>query len=167
MYATGVKTDERFTCEDTVTVTLKFEKNRIASFTLSYNGGDVDDYRVVGEKGDLYSNPAYQVASSMEHELTVGKKKSSESFKTTDHFGGELKYFSDCILQDRRPEADGEEGMLDVRVLVAIEKALETNQPQKLAPYYRKRRPEPDQVEELGKVKEPELVGAHKPSEGQ
>ena len=57
--------------------------------------------------------------------------------------------------------------MLDVRVLAAIERALATRQVQHLEPYYRKRRPVPEQVEKLSAVKEPELVGAHKPSEGQ
>ena len=166
--ASGVCTDDdRFTMEDTVSVTLKFPKERMASFTLSYSGGDVDEYRIVGSKGDLYSNPAYQVATAIEHELTVEKKKNRESFKTTDHFGGELKYFSECILEDRRPEADGEEGMLDVRVLVAIENALLSGETQTLEPYYRKRRPSTGQAETLRPVKEPELVGAHKPSDGQ
>ena len=148
-------------------MTLKFDAGRVASFVLSYNAGDVDDFRVVGERGDLFSKPAYQVGSPLSHELTVQKKTSSESFKATDQFGGELKYFSDCILEDRRPEADGEEGMLDVRVIAAVERALETGQPQTLPPYHRSRRPVSDQVEKLSKVKEPELVGAHKPSDGQ
>jgi hypothetical protein len=39
-----------------------------------------------------------------------GKKKSKQSFKNTDHFGGEMKYFSDCILNGVDPEPDGEEG---------------------------------------------------------
>lgn len=172
--ALGVNTDpERFADEsgkpfaDTVAMTLKFPDERVASFSVSYSGGDVDEYRVVGSKGDLYSNPAYQVGTSIEHELTVEKKKSTESFKTTDHFGGEMKYFSDCIVNNKQPEPDGEEGMLDVRVLEAIERALVTGQAQHLPAYTRKRRPDPKQVQKLSKVKEPELVGAHKPSEGQ
>lgn len=172
--ALGVNTDpERFTDEsgmpfdDTVAVTLKFPGERVASFSLSYSGGDVDEYRVVGSRGDLYSNPAYQVGTGMQHELTVMKKKSTESFKTTDHFGGEMKYFSECILGDKQPEPDGEEGMLDVRVLEAVKEALATGQTQHLPPYTRKRRPDPKQVQELSKVNEPELVAAHKPSEGQ
>ena len=167
VFATGVNTDGRFDFEDTVSVTLKFPGHRVAAFTLSYNGGDVDDFRVVGERGDLFSEPAYQVGSAMEHVLTVEKHKSSESFKKTDHFGGELKYFSDCILNNKNPEADGEEGLLDVRVLQAIEQSLLSGQPQSLAPYYRKRRPVPSQVEELSAVKEPELIMSHKPSAGQ
>ena len=172
--ALGVNTDpERFTDEsgkpfdDTVAVTLTFPAGRVASFSLSYSGGDVDEYRVVGRKGDLYSNPAYQVGTAIKHEWTVDKKKSTDSFKTTDHFGGEMKYFSECIVENKRPEPDGEEGMLDVRVLEAIEKALATGQVQHMEPYTRTRRPDPKQVQKLSKVKEPELVGAHKPSEGQ
>ena len=172
--ALGVCTDpQRFRdtrgtpSDDTVAVTLTFPDERVASFSLTYSGGDVDEFRVVGSKGDLYSNPAYQVGSGMKHELTVDKKKSTESFKTTDHFGGEMKYFSECIADDRQPEPDGEEGMLDVRVLEAIERALATGQAQELPPYKRTRRPDVKQVQTLGKVTEPELVGAHKPSEGQ
>ena len=97
----------------------------------------------------------------------MNKKKSSESFKETDHFGGELKYFSECILNDVEPEPDGEEGLLDVRVLAAVEQSLLTGQVQKLAPYKRTRRPVMDQVQTLRAVSEPELVAAHKPSEGQ
>jgi predicted dehydrogenase len=174
VFATGVCTDpERFVdvdgrpFEDTVAVTLKFEAARVAAFCLSYNGGDVDDYRIVGNKGDLFSDPAYQVGVQIEHKLTVAKAKSSESFKKTDHFGGELKYFSDCILSGKDPEPDGEEGMLDVRVLEAIERALQTGAVQKLTPYTRSKRPDVEQKETLGAVKEPELVGAHKPSDGQ
>lgn len=167
VYAAGVRTDERFNFEDTVSVTLKFPGNRLASFSLTYNGGDVDDYRVVGELGDLFSEPSFQVGLSIEHEMTIAKKKHAESFKKTDQFGGELKYFSDCILEDREPEADGEEGLLDVRVIAAIEQSLLSGERQAIAPYYRKRRPVGEQVEELGAVSEPELVGAHKPSEGE
>ena len=167
VFATGVQTSERFNFDDTVAVTLKFEKNRVASFVLSYNAGDIDDFRIVGETGDLFSKPAYQVGGAMAHELTVEKKTSSESFKKTDHFGGETKYFSECVIDGTDPEPDGEEGMLDVRVLEAVERALKTGQIQRLEPYHRKRRPMPEQEQRLGSVKEPELVGAHKPSDGQ
>ena len=167
VFATGVQTDERFNFEDTVAVTLKFPANRVAAFVLSYNGGDVDDYRIVGEFGSLMSEPAYQVGMAMEHKTIIQKKEASESFKKTDHFGGELKYFSECVLKDREPEPDGEEGMLDVRVLVAIEQSLKTGQPVQLAPYTRTRRPTGEQEQKLSAISEPELVGAHKPSEGQ
>ena len=167
VFATGVISDpQRFDFEDTVAVTLKFEDRRMATFTVSYTGGDVDDYRVVGELGDIFVQPAYQVGTKIEYITTIQKKKSHESFKKTDHFGGELKYFSDCILNDRQPEADGEEGMLDVRVFEAIEKSLKTGEVQRLEPYQRSKRPVQGQVEELSAVKEPALVHASKPDQG-
>ncbi|GAC1421569.1 MAG: Gfo/Idh/MocA family oxidoreductase [Acidobacteriaceae bacterium] len=165
VFATGVCTDpDRFNFEDTVAVTLKFPGSRLAAFTLSYNGGDVDDFRVVGTKGDMFSQPAYQVGLAPEHITTVEKKKHAQKFHRTDQFGGELKYFSQCILDDRTPEPDGEEGLLDVRVIEAIERSLRTGQRQELDPYYRSRRATADQVEELRPVAEPELIGAKKPS---
>ena len=45
------------------------------------------------------------------------EKKEENSFKNTDHFGGELKYFSECILNNESPELNAEEGFADVRVL--------------------------------------------------
>ncbi len=172
--ATGVCTDpERFVdadgkpFDDTVAVTLKFEPERVAAFVLSYSGGDVDEYRVVESRGDLFSKPAYQVGVEIEHVSTVEKKESKEAFKKMDRLGGELKYFSNCILEDRRPEFDGQEGLLDVRAIAAVERSLETGLAQKLEPVYRGRRPDPAQVEELDAMKEGDLVGAHKPCEGQ
>ena len=166
--AAGVRTDpERFRdFEDQVAVNLVFPGARIATMLMSYSGADLDDFRVVGTLGDLYSTPAFGMNVGMKHTVTIGKSKSEESFPKTDHFGGELKYFSDCILNDRHPEADGEEGMLDIRVIAAVQKALQTGQPQKLEPYTRKRRPTGDQVIKLSSTKEPQLIDAHKPAEG-
>ena len=112
------------------------------------------------------SEPAYQVGAQIKHLLTVGKSKSGESFKRTDHFGGELKYFSGCILNDREPEPDGEEGMLDVRVIAAAEQSLLTNSVQTLTPFRRSRRAAPEQVEKLKVTHEPELIAVHQPSKG-
>jgi predicted dehydrogenase len=167
VFATGVCSDpDRFHFDDTVAVTLKFPGARLAAFTLTYNGGDVDDFRIVGNKGDLFSEPAYQVGLAIEHVKSVHKQKHTQRFPKTDQFGGELKYFSGCILNGTTPEADGEEGLLDVRVLAAIERALATGQPQTLPPYCRSKRPIASQVETMAPHEEPELVGAHKPSEG-
>jgi predicted dehydrogenase len=142
---------------------MRFPGERVATFTVGYNGGDVDEFRVVGAKGDLFSQPAYQVGTAAEHTLTVRGKKRVQRFPRTDQFGGELKYFSQCILEDREPEPNGEEGMLDVRVIEAIENSLRTGRAQKLEPYVRSRRVTADQVEELRPVREPELIGAKKP----
>ncbi len=166
--AVGVRTDpERFRdFHDQVAVNLVFPGARLATMLMSYSGAELEDYRIAGTLGDLYSSPAFGMNTAMKHVTTIGKSKREESFPKTDHFGGELKYFSDCILNEKRPEADGEEGLLDVRVLAAVEKALGTGQPQQLQPYTRRRRPTEDQVMKLRATEEPQLIDAHKPQEG-
>jgi predicted dehydrogenase len=165
--AVGVKSDGKFIgFDDTVAVTLKFSGGRLATMVMSYNGADLDDFRIVGGLGDIYASPAFGMNVAVRHTTTINKKKSEESFPKGDQFGGELKYFSDCVLEDKRPEADGEEGLLDVRVIVAVEEALKTGKSVTLEPYKRRRVALEGQKVELGAVKEPQLVDAHKPSDG-
>ena len=99
--------------DDTVSVILRFPENRLAKFTISYYGISLDTYTVVGTKGCLTMNPGYIYGKPLEQFLKFQTKEQHESFKNTDHFGGEMKYFSDCILNSREPEPDGYEGLAD------------------------------------------------------
>jgi predicted dehydrogenase len=150
--------------DDTVTVMLRFPEGRLAHFAVSYYGNAIDAYTVLGTKGSLQVQPGYTYGKSLEHFLTVGAKEDKISYKNTDHFGGEMKYFSDCILHDIDPEPDAEEGLADVRVLEAIQRSLATGQVQTLAPFARSKRIDPDQVVRLGALKPPEPVHASSPS---
>ena len=85
-------------------------------------------------------NPGYMFGMALEQRTVIGQTKLHQSFKATDQFGGQMMYFSGCILDDRDPEPDGEEGLADVRVLEAILEARRTGQPQHL-PAVRARAP--------------------------
>lgn len=153
--------------DDTVAVTLRFPGNRLAQFVLSYYGNTLDTYAVVGTKGSVEVNPAYMYGKPLEHTVTLGESNSHASFKNTDHFGGELKYFSDCILEDREPEPDGEEGYADVRVLEGIVQALKTGGPVALEPFTRTKRIDTKAQEEtLRAQKSPALVNTSNPGKG-
>jgi predicted dehydrogenase len=153
--------------DDTVTAMLRFPDERLAQFTVSYYGSAIDSYTIVGTKGTLQVQPGYTYGKSVEHFLNSGGKENRTSYKSTDQFGGELKYFSQCILEDLDPEPDAEEGLADVRVLEAIDLALKTGQVQKLPPFARSKRIDPDQVVRLGAVKPPEPVHASGPEKEQ
>ncbi len=150
--------------DDTVCVTLKFSKNRAAQFVLGYALAAVDEYRLLGTKGFLQVNPAFQVGMQIEHRTRFGEKTDHDTFKETDHFGGETKYFSQCIIEGRDPEPDGEEGWCDVRVIEAIRQSLETGKPVTLEPYKRKRQIALEQEQRLGTVSVPKFVDAEKPA---
>jgi predicted dehydrogenase len=149
--------------DDTVTVMLRFPEGQLAHFTISYFGNAIDSYTVLGTKGSLQVQPGYTYGKALEHYLTIGEKEDKTSYKNTDQFGSEMKYFSDCILNDIDPEPDAEEGLADVRVLEAIERALKTGEVQKLPPFTRTKRIDPDQVVKLSPVKPPEPVHASSP----
>ncbi len=149
--------------DDTVAVTLRFPGNRIAQFVVSYQANTIDSYVVLGTKGSVQVNPGYMFGMSLEQSTVIGEKKSHRSFKNTDQFGGELKYFSDCILHDRDPEPDGEEGYADVRVLEGIVRALRSGRSETLAPFTRGRRIDTANVQTLAAKRTPELVNASNP----
>lgn len=152
--------------DDTFAVTLRFPGDRLAQFTVSYAANNVDSLTISGTKGSIHMDPAYGFGDAMEQRVTIGEKKSHESFKPTDQFGGEMRYFSDCILEDRDPEPDAEEGIADLRVIEGVLEALKTRGPVTLPPFVRARRISADQEQTLSPIKVPELVHAASPTGG-
>ena len=139
--------------------------DKLASFTVSYAMNNIDSLIVAGMKGSIHMNPAYGFQSGIEQNLTIGDKQSHEKSKHTDQFGGEMRYFSDCILNDRDPEPDAEEGLSDLRVIEGIVAALKTGGRVELPPFTRTRRIDPaSQRQTLSAVTPPEQVKAKSPT---
>lgn len=150
---------------DTVAVTLRFPGERLAQFTISYFGNPTNVFAGVGTKGTVMLDPCYMFGKPLEQTIAIKDKKSKESFKNTDHFGGEMKYFSDCILNNKQVEPDGEEGYADVRVLEGVLEALRSGSSVHLEPFTRTKRIDPDtQQMTLGAVSTPDLVNTKNPS---
>lgn len=153
-----------FGFHDTVSVTLRFPEDRLAQFTVAYGLTDADEYRVVGEGGTLRVSPGYTLSDGLRHALTLDGSTVETAFRAVDQFAGQTAYFSDCILENRAPEPDGEEGLLDVRVLCAIERALATGRSQELSPAYRSKRPLGDQRSDFPPAAKPDLIHAAPPA---
>jgi len=164
--ALASKTDRGLGADDTVSVIMRFTEGRQASFTLSYSATDIDRFHLVGTDGLIEAMPAFGFGegTAISYRLTKGSDTEEHRAPVVDQFGGETDYFSDCILNDRDPEPNGEEGVLDMRILVAIEKAIETGMPQKLEPISRQRRIGPDQERKLELAAVPDFVNADTPA---
>ncbi|MBE7209691.1 MAG: Gfo/Idh/MocA family oxidoreductase [Gluconacetobacter diazotrophicus] len=163
-HRTDLSGDEDF--HDTVAVTLRFPGNRLAQFVLSYALNAIDTFVAAGTRGSITLNPSYMFGAPLEHYTAIGESKGHDSFKSTDHFGGELRYFSECILENRDPEPDAEEGLADVRVLDGIAEAVRTGGPVTLPPFTRTRRIDPAHAQTLSAKKPPELVNVSSPAAG-
>jgi predicted dehydrogenase len=137
---------------------LRFDGDRIAAFITSFNAADVASYRIVGTKGQLYVNPAYEYAEGLAYELTINGKTTRKRIGKRDQFAPELLYFSDCILKDRDPEPSGEEGLQDVRVVQALYESASTGKAVAIPAFERTKRPTGRQRITRPGVREPDLV---------
>jgi predicted dehydrogenase len=144
--------------------TMRFSGNRIATFVCSFNGGDRSMYEIVGTKGSLRVDPAYELAQPLVHYLTTGGETQKEIFRRRDQFSAEIVYFSNCILENREPEPSGLEGMADVRIIEAIRESAEKNQPVRLA--VREPEDRPNLAQEISRpaVPKQDLMKAAAPS---
>jgi predicted dehydrogenase len=139
---------------------LRFDGERVAAFVTSFNSSDVGSYRIVGTKGQLRVDPAYEYAEGLAYELTVNGKTTRKRIGKRDQFAAELVYFSDCILQNREPEPSGEEGMQDVRIVEALYESAETGKAIAIPPFERTQRPTGRQRISRPGVAKPKLVNA-------
>src|SRR5687768_114223 len=127
--------------EEMFSATLRFPKERIASFVCSFGASDCAEYRIVGTKGDIRLDPAYEYAVALKQFVTTGGKPREKTFAKRDQFAPELAYFSDCINRGVEPEPSGWEGLADVRVIEAAYRAARKGKAVSLSPFQKKTRP--------------------------
>ena len=159
-YSAG-RDDPRFKNIDEMTTgVLRFSHDRLASFTSSFGAADASVYEVVGTKGSLRLDPAYEYAFSLKLHLTIDGKTRTQKFPKRDQFAPELLYFSDCILKNRNPEPSGFDGLADVRTIQALYRSNKIGKSVEIRPVAIKQRPSLRQERRRPPVKKPVLVQA-------
>jgi predicted dehydrogenase len=137
---------------------IRFPEERTASFTTSFGSTDVASYEIIGTKGKLRVDPAYEYVMPLKHYLTIDGKTKTRTFARRDQFAPELLYFSDCILKNIEPEPSGEEGLADVRVVRALYRAAKTGRPVKLRSVSVRKRPTLKQEKHRPPLTKPKLI---------
>lgn len=143
---------------------LRFPVERLATFTVSFGAADAGWYQVLGTRGELRLDPAYEFADALTQTVTIDGKSRQTKFPKRDQFAPELIYFSDCVLQEKDPEPSGREGLADVRIVRALLESARIGGAVKLAEFERGRRPTIDQEIQRPPVAKPRLVHAESPS---
>ena len=144
--------------DETTAATMRFSDGRVATFVSSFNASDVASYRIVGSRGHVHVDPAYEYAEGLKYTVTIEGKKRTKEIGKRDQFAPELLYFSDCILQDRQPEPSGEEGLQDVRIVEALYESARTRRPVSIRPFEKRVRPTARQRITRPGVRKPELI---------
>jgi predicted dehydrogenase len=145
---------------------LRFPGERLATFICSFGSADIADYELVGTKGHLRLQNAYEYRGGVKCVTTIDDKKSEKVFKPGDQFAPEFIYFSDCIINDRPPEPSGKEGLADVRVINAIYESAEIGRAVRIEPVPKKRRPDETMQIKRPPVEQPDLVATAAPHAG-
>lgn len=157
--------DPRFSEVDGLTgALLDFGHGRLASFVASFGSSNVSCYEVVGTEGSIRMNPAFDYETELAYELKVGDKTKEERFSKRDQVGPELVRFAECILEDKEPEASGQEGLADVRIIEAIYRSAREGKAIDLPPFTKQSRPNQSQEMKLSPFKQPKLFHAEQPS---
>lgn len=168
--AIGGRDERSEAVEESLAATLRFPGGRLAQFTISYGAASADTLRLVGTKGDLCLDSAYDYAEPAELCLTVGGRTKEKSYKRHDQFAAEIEHFSQCIRTGEPPEPSGREGLADLRVIEALRRSIAENRPVAVAAADPGARPQRGQELAIGRRRESkDLVHAEQPEaeEGQ
>jgi glucose-fructose oxidoreductase len=158
--------DPRFSeVHEMVSAVLRFPEEKLAVLTCSFGAAPADAYQVVGTKGEMWLRPAFDYHAEPKMQLKIDGKEKKPKFNKVDQFGGEIEYFSQCILENREPEPSGKEGLADIRIVQALLESIHSGRPVKLGPYEKSVRPsEQQQMEKKPVEPEKDLVNAQSAS---
>ena len=93
--------DRRFReIDEQVTAVLRFPGDRLAQLTCSFGAADHSALTVIGEKGRLRMDPAYDYAGDLTVEVDVtGKRPQRKTFRKRDQIAAELVGFARAIRE--------------------------------------------------------------------
>ncbi|MEO6110282.1 MAG: Gfo/Idh/MocA family oxidoreductase, partial [Nitrospiraceae bacterium] len=132
--------------------------DRLASFVCSFCASDRADLDIVGTKGSVRLESAYEYSVGVKQITRIGGRTKTHRYPVHDQFAPQLRYFSKCILRDREPEPSGYEGMIDVTVIEALQRSARSGQPVKVKVSSKRSRPSLKQVMRIPRPRVPPQV---------
>lgn len=120
--------DPRFReVEETINFQLRFPSGVLANCTSSYGYDGQSHYRVVGNRGWFELEPATSYGGQRLR-VKIGREIEERQLPSPakDQFTAQLDHMSECVMQNREPLVPGEEGLRDVRVMMAIYEAAQS-----------------------------------------
>ena len=117
--------DPRFAeVEENITFQLRFPSGILANCSSSYGVG-VNRFRVAKPRGSAELDPALSY-TGLRMRMFRGGGVEERILPQRDHFAAEMDHLSECILKGTEPLTPGEEGLKDLRVMMAIYEAAKS-----------------------------------------
>jgi predicted dehydrogenase len=107
----------------------KFPSGVIANCATSYNTGSIGHFTAIAERGAFGMDPAFNYNGNH------GRRSDNQEINQPplDQFAAEMDDFAECILNQRPTKVPGEEGLRDVKLMMAIYESIKTGRPVKTA----------------------------------
>jgi len=126
-YTSVVSPGERFQeVEENVAWTMRFPSGALASCITSYGSNYTGNQaRIIGKTGTLEMNPAHSYSGLriVGRSDTAGDLTLAIVDPNPQQFAREADHLAECILQNREPKSDGQEGLRDMKIITAIYKS--------------------------------------------
>ncbi len=118
--------DPRFAdgVEETINFQLRFPSGLLANCVSSYGVG-LNRFRVHAEKGSFELEPALSY-TDLRMRVIRGNTVELRSLPERNHFAAEMDHLAECVKSDSEPRTPGEEGLKDLRAMMAIYEAART-----------------------------------------
>lgn len=116
--------DPRFKdVEETLTLQMRFKSGMLASLLSSYNI-NCNRFRLYGEKGMLESEPMQYYDNNRGFITRKNSAREEIEYTQVDHFAAEMDHMARCVLDDNEPLTPGEEGLQDVKIMLAAYESI-------------------------------------------
>jgi predicted dehydrogenase len=126
------RSDPRFKeVEDMINFQLRFPSGALAHCTSSYGHAGVNRIRVIGTKSWAELEPATSY-TGLRMRVKIGNRIEERDLPQRDHFAGEMDHLSDCVMQNKDVLTPGEEGLRDLRIMMAIYEAARSGKTVKI-----------------------------------
>lgn len=126
------RSDPRFKeVEDQVHFTLRFPSGALATCTSAYSIEGVKRFRVFGADAWLDLDPA---TDYYRHNMTIGKAEGElkTSMKEGNQFASMIDHMAESVMQNKTPKTPGEEGLRDIKLILAIYESAKKGRPVKV-----------------------------------
>jgi len=115
--------------DETVVWEARFPSGAVAYCTASYSVPGIARFRASAERGWFELDPAFYYSGNH------GRRSDGREIKLPeiDQFAAEMDDFARCIMTGEKSKVSGEEGLRDVRIMLAIYESIRTGTAVKLA----------------------------------
>ena len=107
-------------------VLMRFPEERLATFTCSFGAADVSRYTLIGTKGSLTAEPAYDYSMGLETSHHDRRKDKHEEISPSAISLPRVDLLFRLHSSNKEPEPSGLEGLADVRIVRAIYESART-----------------------------------------